>query len=65
MVKHPNPSQPDPSKDEYAQWQAEETARLNALAAQARKMGIIIPTGAGASPLLNPDGSMASDEIPR
>lgn len=48
-----------PASSDYAQWQAEESERLNALAATARKLGIIIPTGCGQPPALNPDGSLA------
>ena len=54
----PNPGKPE-TPDEYTQWQAEESARHNAMADAARKMGFVIPTGCGHPPQLNPDGSLA------
>ena len=53
------PSKPNQPGSEYAAWLAEEAERINALGEQARKMGIVIPTGVGTPPALNPDGSLA------
>lgn len=55
--KPPAPGNP-PKGDPYAEWQAEESQRLNAMAEAARKLGIVVPTGCGEPPPLNPDGSM-------
>lgn len=52
------PTGSPPKGDAYAEWQAEESQRLNAMADAARELGIVVPTGCGEPPPLNPDGSM-------
>lgn len=58
----PTPATPTPPSDkaaEYLKWLEEETERFNWMGEEARKRGIVRPTGCGKPPALNPDGSLA------
>jgi ssDNA-binding Zn-finger/Zn-ribbon topoisomerase 1 len=48
--------------DDYAEWQKQDAARLNWLCQEARKSGIVLPTGGQEPPALNPDGSLATEK---
>lgn len=56
-----SPKQNPAADASYVQWQAEELQRFNSLAEMARKMGIVLPTGGGKPPPLNPDGSLKKE----